>query len=499
MTLAADWSMLSWRDSAWSFPVFGGLSVGGYSLPVLSLTPQEFMFWLSGNVDPSGYGRMLFSEIVTDGFSAPETVMVTTTSDAEYSAAVSPRGRWAARSDVVPGQGVFRVRVAYSESVGVWRELLQQGVDETGCSIAPLSDTSAMLSFSGKSGLAWVLFERDRMARAGYLDTRQYVPLHPRFRFRPSGGLWLMWTESRWVHVSSFRDGEWVRGDSLSARHPDGQTFVSSWCDASRDGAERPVLAWGDLGYAYTYRDVGCVAFPTEDGWSEGEEVPGSDGLFTSPTVTRDRNGDAWLAWDLLRRDGVLFTHTYVSATASVPKVLGAGRHRSVAWTLSAPAPESWWAVLRARGNDPFEEVARVRAGPGTEMSWADESPPAGVLRYKVRRESVDRRYEWLSEEATWPPHSMKPRPTLQLASPVWASAEIEVSDAAAGALELRVYDVQGRLVHKQSELATGSGAERFRLDLGMQSRGLSSGIYFVRARDAQGSETAAVKFVRLR
>jgi hypothetical protein len=457
------------------------------------------MFWLSGGLDGGGYGRMLFSEILGDRFTPPETVMVTTESDAEYSAAVSARGRWAARSDAVLREGVDRVRVVYSESGGVWRELPQQGIDEACCSIAPLSDSTAMLSFAGKSGLAWVLFERDHVARAGYLDTRRYAPLHPRFRFRPSGGLWLMWTESRWVHVSSYQDGGWSRGDSLKSRHPDGQTFVSSWCDASRDPGERPVLAWGDLGYAYTYRDVGCVAFPTEAGWSEGEEVPGSDGLFTSPTVTRDRNGDAWLAWDLLRQDGVLFTHTYVSATAGAPRVTGAGRHRALVWTLSEPAPESWWAVLRARGEEPFEEVARVQAGPDVGMSWADDSPPAGVLRYKVRRESVDQRYEWVSGEASWPPKSRKPRPGLLIASPVVSGAEVVVNGAVSGPLEVRVYDLQGRLVREQSEVAAGLGSDRFRLDLGGGSRVLASGVYFLRVRDVEGNETPAAKFVVLK
>jgi hypothetical protein len=200
-----------------------------------------------------------------------------------------------------------------------------------------------------------------------------------------------------------------------------------------------------------------------------------------------------------LRRDGVLFTHTYVSATAGALCISGAGRHRRLEWTLSGAAPESWWAVLRARGDEAYEQVAQVRAGSGTEMSWVDDSPPRGVLRYKVRRESVDRRYEWVSDEATWPPRGLKPRPTLRLASPVWASAEVQVSDASAGPLEFRVYDVQGRLVHERVELATGTGVERFRLDLGGASGGLANGIYFLCARNPQGIETAAVKFVRLR
>lgn len=496
-----EWSAFTWKDSAWVSPIFARVPAGFSPEPALALTGGEYVLWLGLDPAGSGYGRLLLSEILPDRFTPPETVMVTPEWDSEYSAAVSARRRWVARSDALPFEDGLHIRVAYSDTFGVWHEFERQGIDEPMCSIAPLSDSSAMLAFAGQSGLAWVLFEGNRMARAGYLDSRPTAPLHPRFRFRPSGGLWLIWTErgGGWIHASSYDHGQWSRGDSLRCRHPEGQTFVSSWLDASRDTAERPILAWGDEGYAYTYRDVGCVAFPNDSGWDEGEEVPGSDDIFTTPTVTRDRNGDAWLAWNRLRQVGVWFTHTFVSATATAPHVVGAGRQRAVAWTLSEPAPESWWAVLRARGDGEFEPVARVRAGADPAMSWTDTTPPAGVLRYQIRRESVDKRYEWASEETVWPPRSNRPRPSLRIASPVMNSADVQLSGATAGALVLRVYDLQGRLVHEQGERASGLGTDLFRLDLEGAPRTISSGIYFVVARDARGVETAAAKFAVLR
>ena len=215
------------------------------------------------------------------------------------------------------------------------------------------------------------------------------------------GGLWLLWTERHWVHVSCYRDGRWSRGDSLVSTHPPGQTFWAAWCDASRDTAERPVLVWSDRGYGYTYRDVACIAWPIDSGWTPGEEIPGSENAVI-PTVTRDLNVDVWVAWSPLGLGlGDFYLHTYTRATANNVRVEGVGRRRWLAWTLSEPAPETWWAVLKSDRGGESTPVARVQAGPGLEMSRADDSPPAGHPRYKVRRECVDARYQWLSPEAT--------------------------------------------------------------------------------------------------
>jgi hypothetical protein len=35
-------------------------------------------------------------------------------------------------------------------------------------------------------------------------------------------------------------------------------------------------------------------------------------------------------------------------------------------------------------------------------MSWTDDLASGGPLRYRIRRESVDTRYEWLNEEVVW-------------------------------------------------------------------------------------------------
>jgi hypothetical protein len=117
--------------------------------------------------------------------------------------------------------------------------------------------------------------------------------------------------------------------------------------------------------------------------------------------IVRDVNGDAWVAWSSFS-DGMFFAHTYTIATTSTPTVTTSGSDRTLHWTLSELAPETWWAVLAARDGGPCEEVARVRAADVLEMSWTDTSAPANEIRYKIRRESVDTRYQWLSDEVVW-------------------------------------------------------------------------------------------------
>jgi hypothetical protein len=397
------------------------------------------------------------------------------------------------------------VRTAYSDEPGIWNELPEQGTDEVMCTIAPLNDTSALIVTAGESGLTWAMCSGDRWIEQGNLDPRSLGALHPRLRLRPSGGLWLMWTDRFWVHMSSYHDGEWFRGDSLNAVHALGQTFWSAWCDVSYDSAERPVLVWGDLGVGSTFRDVGCIAFPTDTGWTQGEEIPGSDGLFLTPTVAVDRNGDAWVSIDPRFSNGVLFTHTYAKATTSIPKILGSGPTRTVSWTLSEQAPGTWWAVLRAKPGQPFEEVARVQATKDLQVGWTDPGAPPGVVLYKVRRECVDVRYRWESAVGSWPP----PRfgPYLPVRDPLTIAVgprgldltTLVFSGAPEGQLKLELFDLQGRLVHRESLRATGSGRDTFELRPRAFAQALPPGIYFARAIDSLHRASNATKILILR
>jgi hypothetical protein len=498
-----EWAVIGWRDSAWAARVFTGVRADNIPEPVLSLIPGQFLVWFSTVEYSNGYAPILFSQLLPEP-TPPETVTATPVEDSEYGAAVSGQRRWVARSEQRPGTFVDWVRVLYSDTAAVWHELPAVGTNDGMCTIAPLSGHSAIVAYSDGPGLDWSVADGDHWVASGNLDPGLSLPpIHPRFRFRPSGGLWLMWADLQHVHVASFRDGVWDRGDSTTCVHAPGETYWSAWNDMSRDSSERPVLAWVDLGVGYTYTDVGCVAFPTETGWAPGEEVPGSRGLFLSPKVTRDRNGDAWLVWDLRGRQITRFTHTYVSATTSTPTISGSGRERTLRWTLSEHAPESWWVVLRSRRGGPFEEATRLRADGGLDMSWVDESPPGGHLSYKIRRESVDSRYGWESREAFWPVNIKKP-PHISTEAPgrpvrqADRSVALQIEDADPGPVEVTLYDLQGRQVLWQHATSSG-GKDSIRLELGSAERPVTPGIYFVIARDAGARQSDALKIVVLR
>jgi hypothetical protein len=499
------WGVFAWQDNAWSSQWPSEVPSRWLPEPVLSLAPRRFIVWV-GAEDPSGYLRLLMSELLPDRLATPDTAMVTTDQASEYAGAASGRRRWLARSHQPPFESLH-IDAAYSDTSGTWHNLPAINLQSDHLTLAPLSDTTALLVHAGYPGLAWARLEGASWAETGNLDPRPLQAAHPRFRFRPSGGLWLLWTERSRVHISSYRDGQWSRGDSLTCVHPDGGTYWSAWCDASRDTAERPVLAWGDLGVGTTYRDVGCVAFPTDSGWAQGEEIPGSENLFTTPYITRDRNGDVWAAWRILRETYNRWTHTYVTAITDTPRLVADAQGRpGLSWSLSVPAPESWWAVLRAQGEGEFESVARLQAGANTAMNWTDASPPSGTLRYHIRRESVDARYRWESGEANWPldvppgPGGSDPLRLVRLSAHPFASgARFEILNAREGPLIVRIYDLRGRLVLQLQALAGGSGRDTIEVELGSASPVLGAGLYLLRVVDAAGRLSPSAKLVLLR
>jgi hypothetical protein len=487
-------------------------------MAVVSSTPRAFVAWSSWGC-PFNYTPVpvVLSEIFPDRLGEPDTAMMVVDGDVEWGAAVSRTRKWVVRQDWVPNPSSWQVRTAYSDTAQIWHELPRLGIDEDHCAIAPLSENSAMMVYVGESGLAWAKAVDGTWVEQGVLDRRPMTAAHPKLALRPAGGLWLLWTEHYWVHVSMYDGTRWWRGDSLVAPHAAGETYWASWCDASLDTAARPVLVWGDLGYGFTYRNVVSIAFPDDQGWPAGEEVPGSGGFSTPiPVVMRDRNGDAWVAWSLIGSGGNYIVHTYCKAITGPPRLVGAGRQRAVTWDLSEPAPGSWWTVWRAPPDGPFEQFARVRADSGLTVSWTDGSPLAGLARYKLRRECVDTRYQWESPEGAWP---MGARPPIYLGPPTLPGGDpdgepgvigapedrragrMELSLAAAGPgpVTVRVYDLQGRLVFEQRVMAQGAGPQRITLEFRQAGQTLPSGIYFARATDAAGRASNTLRLVRLR
>ena len=134
-------------------------------------------------------------------------------------------------------------------------------------------------------------------------------------------------------------------------------------------------------------------------------------------------------------------------------------------------------------------------------MSWTDtDVHPGWVQRdeiaYRIRRESVDLRYEWLSPIARFSPGQ---RRKMHLATPGFGNGTLtlELSDAVGPEVAITVYDLAGRIV-EQRRVQSGAGeTQPMKLQLG--ANGWRPGVYFVQARDQSGEVSEAAKFVYLR
>ena len=403
-TQSRDWSVRSWSGDGFSASL--EIPAAGILLspePVVSTRHGRRILWVSQERDPKGWGRVLAARADGGSWTRADTVMETLVQSSETAGADDGRWLWVARSQQrFPASTAYGVRVRFRAVDGStpWKELPDVGADEFTCSIAPLPSGGAMVVHAGESGLSWREARDGGWRRGGVLDPRPWAASHPRLALAPDRGLWLLWTERERVHVSRYRDGRWARGDSLRAMHADGGEYWSTWCDVSRDGGARPVLAWGDRGHERTNRDVLCVSVPDGTGWPPGEEVPGSEGAFI-PTVARDRAGDVWLAWSSGNGAGAFVTHTYVAAVAESLRVERRGAEDVLTWQLSEPAPGSDWLVLRQSTTGGDEVIGTVRAGASAELGWRGPAPDATrPARYRVRRETLDARFGWTSESA---------------------------------------------------------------------------------------------------
>lgn len=499
-----DGAGFRWQDSNWT-PTWR-LGYGAFTFwPVIAPAGETHLIWTG--VTPATEGLMCMARVFGDQLGPADTVFWSIRVNVEYDACVSPRRRWAAVNDMVASTGGYRnkLRVFYSDTSRIWRETTTDGDGSRGVTIAALDDTTALVvwaSFTHPEGLQWGILHGTRWEPQGQLGL--YGAIRPRLRPRQSGGFWLTWgREDPEIYMASYQDGVWSPPIRIGANYlvgPPGWHYAED-TEMSRDGGEYPVIAW-DTQSPLSGGEV-VVSFPTPAGYSLGEVIDGSTngGL---PSLIRDDNGDTWLTWWEAYAH-TWYTHTYTKATASNLRVEGKGRRRSLAWTLSEPAPESWWAVFASRNDGAFEQVARVQAGDGVEMSWADVTPPAGRLHYRIRRECLDTRYRWESEPIAFPdirPLSSpvdepSPYPVLKRATlSAMDSIELEVESTVPGDVELSIFDLQGRRLIARSVQSQG---ERFRVPLAAAMPGLTPGVYFARIRDSAGRESNAVRFVLLR
>jgi hypothetical protein len=395
------------------------------------------------------------------------------------------------------------LRLFYSDTAKTWHEVRVDGSGDQGATLGVLDDTSAVLVWAGfREGVRWGTLRGRSWTSSGQQFSTSGLAYGPQLRRDPRGGYWLAYADylggdPKPIKLLRYQNDTWTRVDSVAcAFDRSTDLYIYQGPSLSMDDAEYPSMAWGAFSTVIGLETI-CACMATDSGFTNGDNIEPSDG-GGRPEITRDSNGDVWIAW-WKYFDGMFWTHTYATATTSPPRIIALGSRRAIQWTLSEPSPETWWAVLRSRNDGPFEVAARVRASADPAIAWIDDSPPAGILRYKIRRECVDVRYRWESPEARWPPHSRRPMRFEALPGPFAESSQVELSGASAGTLEVTLYDLQGRAIMHQRVEAAGTGTDRFTLDARETSARLPSGVYFLRARDASGSESTPAKIVLLR
>jgi hypothetical protein len=496
--IGQDMYVLRWEDSTWSSVTHLGYGTKGVR-PVPSPGGSHHLVWGGLEmIEPDYHSYLVMNEFVGDTLSAPDTVTTIWAGTYTYAAAVSPKRRWVTVSDRDD------LHLFYSDATGVWIEVPVGGQGREGVAAGTIDDTTAL-----------VVWRDSFQAGAGTLIGSTWLPARPppmnglldgapRLLQRARGGYWLSWaTIDDYVGVASFRDGVWSPPESVFCAYLRPEAHYSqSAAEMSRDGEDYPAVAWMAVSSRNGLTSV-CVCVPSDSGFTVAENLPGSE-EGGAPMVARDRNRDVWVVWE--GTSGMAWAHTYTRATSSPPTVTGAAQDRVVAWTLSEPAPGSWWAVLRSQGSEPFAEVARLKAGEGLAMSWTDVDADWDTLRYRVRRECMDKQYEWLSDEVLWTagvsPSPFSGRRLLLVrasSNPAQSVVRFELLNASTGALSIRVYDVHGRLVLRQTSPASGSGRDTIQVDLGAANTAPGTGLFFLRVVDATGKVSPSAKFVLLR
>ena len=489
-----DVAGMEWSDSSWKQQWMLGHYTSGL---VSALSPSGTTFLIWSGSELNNEDRAFFAEMGETGPVAIDTVTRVIPYLNALAGAVAPGGRrWVTIKDNPVNKGQVH-RLLYSDSLGHWNEILMPGTATNGVAIAALDDKTALVISGELLGLEYAIATDTGLVERGPLPAFGDHGLLPELRSGASGP-WLAWgTYGTHVGISHYRNGFWAAPESLRCDYTDARQSYTASPSMSRDGVTFPVVIWSAYN-SWTGGDVICACLSTDSGFTIADEIWAGESAL-SPTAARDVNGDAWVAWWTRQTPaGTYWTHTYTKATSSAPRVTLEASRRRVAWSLSELAPETWWAVMRARGAAPYEIAARVRAGHGTEMSWTDSTPAAGVVRYRIRRECLDTRYQWFSEEAMWPSGSRKPFALAGIPSPFHADGIITLIGAEPGPVEVRLHDLQGRLLLTERLVASGEGRDSIQIHFESASSHVRAGVYFVRVRDS-ADRWAEAKLVLLR
>ncbi len=397
---ARDLMGLTWADSLWTLEWDLGYGVF-YALPVLGDDAGDYgLIWQT--LDPLGPNGDLRALVMADaqdgGVGMPDTIaIVPMLSSVRYAGASRGSRRWAVKPDF------SELHLWRSEAPGEWTELVIPAVGADGIAMGAVDDTTVLVVFQWShvgAGTRWGYMRGTVWEEGAPPITPDPGGLAVRMRENADGGFWAGWGNKRaYVETARYSNGAWALVDTIRCAYARAEQYLSDWTDVSRDQYPYPAIAWSAFS-TNTGVETICACVPTDNGFTVADNLADSD-EGGNPVIARDRNGDAWVAWATFT-EGMFFAHTFTIAETSTPTLSTTATDRTVHWTLSELAPETWWAVLASRDGGPYQQVGRVRAADALAMSWTDTSPPAEEIRYRIRRECVDTRYQWLSGEAAW-------------------------------------------------------------------------------------------------
>ena len=489
---------LVWEDTAWT--ARWAMATDNYAIwPAVTPLDREFLVWKTTTSVDSAYHEFSYivtADVVDTAVTPPDTVARVDAASWSYAGTSWGTRRWVATRF---GQQIPMppLRIYRSDSPHQWRQMWVGGLNAYHGVVAAALDSVTVFVVTSDSDdrIHWgLLSDTTWSVQPGYPEI--HGPQTPSIVRQSDGSLRLAWANTdSVVYTRVFANGAWGPTDTVRAVLPEAAQYLFYEAQVSREGGEHPALAWSGYASRIDVADYIWVSFAAEIGFGIGERIEGSwEGI--NPTLVVDENEDVWVAWWRLY-DGIYWTHSYATATSSVPLVDEQGKHPRLRWTLSEAAPGTWWGVMRSTDGAPPERVGRARAGPGTTLTWADSSAPgAASLRYAIRRECRDVRYQVTSAYAEWRSRGAVLALSRRSANPASDAIELEVSGANAGSLEVLLYDLQGRTVSTLRMSTTGSGVDALRVPLGPRVR---TGLYFLRVRGSDGRLSRGLKVAVLR
>lgn len=491
---------LEWQDSTW-VERWNSLHDAYAIHPTMTPRSHQMLVWKTTKPIVDLYYNQLVTADVVDGrVTQPDTIAKVATFALAYTGTSWAGRKWVHVRDFnrfAPG-GSPKQRFFRSDAPGSWLEIGNNDLGSIGGATAMVAtgpDSVLVVIPKFLRGLVWGWLSDTTFIEEGLLS-QSPLEAYPKLRRRPSGGYWLVWGEGdSLLFARCFRGGAWTETETLRVALPGGVRHFFYDSVPSHDDEEFPAVMTEGYGISGDNPDHIFISFPTDSGFGVAERVEATRGSRIQ-TMGMDENGDVWLAWWVIL-DGLFWTHSYTKSTAAAPIVTEVNGVPTLSWRLSEPSPRTWWGVMRSVDGGPFERVARVRAGPGEALSWADSSAPTDArIEYAIRRESRDVRYQVTSGAATWEPRRAVLELSIRGPNPSSPRLELEVVGASAGPLEARVYDLQGRVVASQQFRALGSGRDVLTLSLG---RAVPSGLYIVGVRSHDGRRGTHRKLLLVR